>query len=205
VGLDQYARERLSGLVSACNTRALGSRRPGGITGSGQRRGKKSDADQESIPWSVAELRRVVQVLREPEERRMHGLRWSRFRRLHQAGVRRCHRKRRARQAPLAQLQAKEALALPALPRLTDAQWERICPLLPPQKPERGRPAVDHRLVVEGIVLVMRTGCSWRALPERFGPWQTVVGRYRRWCQQGLWARILPILQVQEVPISSSA
>jgi transposase len=64
---------------------------------------------------------------------------------------------------------------------------------------------MDHRLVVEEIVVVMRTGCSWRALPERFGPWQTVASRYRRWRQQGLWARILPLLQSQEVPIASSA
>lgn len=102
-------------------------------------------------------------------------------------------------------LQATEALPLLGLPRLTDAQWEQIRPLLPPQKPVTGRPAVDHRLMVEGMVLVMRTGCSWRALPERFGPWQTVVSRYRRWCQEGLWARILPLLQSQEVPITSSA
>lgn len=153
----------------------------------------------------MAELRRIVQILREPEERRTRGLHWSRFRRQHQAGARRCHIQRRARQAPLIQPQPQEALPLLGLPRLTDAQWERLRPLLPPQKPATGRPAVDHRLVVEGIVFVMRTGCSWRALPERFGPWQTIVSRYRRWCQEGLWARILPILQSQEVPITSSA
>jgi transposase len=51
----------------------------------------------------------------------------------------------------------------------------------------------------------MRTGCSWRSLPERFGPWQTLVSRYQRWWKEGLWARILPILQAQEVPIASSA
>jgi transposase len=112
---------------------------------------------------------------------------------------------RRARQAPLAQSQAKEALTLPALSRLTNALWERIGPLLPPQKPATGRLAIDHRLVVEGIVCVMRTGCSWRSLPERFGPWQTIVSRYQRWCKEGLWARILTILQSQEVPIASSA
>jgi hypothetical protein len=166
---------------------------------------KKSGTEQEMIPLSLAEVRRLVQAARGPGEQRAHRLSWSRFRRQHQAGARRCHRERRARQAPLAHSPAREALPLPGLPSLTDAQWERIGPLLPPQKPARGRPAIDHRLVVEGIVLVMRTGCSWRALPQRFGPWQTVASRYRRWCQEGLWARILPILQSQEVPIASSA
>ena len=153
----------------------------------------------------MAELRRVVQVLREPEAQRERGLHWSHFRRRHQAGARRCHCQRRACQAPMLAQHIPSALSLAVLPELTDAQWERIRLLLPPQKPAAGRPALDHRLMVEGMVFVMRTGCSWRALPKRFGPWQTVVGRYRRWCQQGLWARLLPILQAHEVPIASSA
>lgn len=154
---------------------------------------------------SVAELRRVVEVLQEPQERRERGLHWSRLRREHQAGAKRCHIQRRARQAPLIQAEAPQAPPIAALPRLTQAQWEQIHPLLPPQKPAKGRPAGDYRLVMEGIVLVLRTGCPWRALPERFGPWQTVVGHYRRWRQEGRWARILPILQAQEIPIASSA
>ncbi|GHO87551.1 transposase [Dictyobacter formicarum] len=154
---------------------------------------------------SVAELRRVVQVLREPEAQRERGLHWSRFRREHQAGAKRCHIQRRACQAPLMRTEASEALAVSALPKLTDAQWERIRPFLQSEKPAKGRPAGDYRLILEGIVLVLRTGCPWRALPERFGPWQTVVGAYRRWCQEGRWVHILPILQTQEVPFASSA
>lgn len=40
------------------------------------------------------------------------------------------------------------------------------------------------------MLWVERTGCSWRALPSRFGPWGGVYGRYRRWRKDGLWARI---------------
>jgi putative transposase of IS4/5 family DUF4096 len=167
--------------------------------------GKKSGTEHEAVPLSVAELRRVIQILQEPEEQRGHGLRWSRFRRRHQAYAKRCHQERRARQAPLICSGVPEPLCLPTLPALTEALWERICPLLPPQKPATGRPAVDHRLVLDGIVLLMRTGCSWRALPERFGPWQTIASRYERWCKEGLWARILAILQTPEVPLCSSA
>ncbi len=39
---------------------------------------------------------------------------------------------------------------------------------------QMGRPAVDHRLIVEGMLWVVRTDSSWRELPERFGPWSTV-------------------------------
>ena len=53
---------------------------------------------------------------------------------------------------------------------LSDAAWARLRPLLPPQKPRTGRPAKDHRLVVEGILWALRTGAPWRDLPERYGP-----------------------------------
>ncbi len=80
---------------------------------------------------------------------------------------------------------------------LSDAQWERLRPLLPPQKPRTGRPAKDHRTVLEGILWVLRTGAPWRDLPERFGPWRTIYSRFRRWQQAGVWDRMLADLQRQ--------
>jgi transposase len=47
---------------------------------------------------------------------------------------------------------------------LADAQWERLCPLLPPQKPCTGRPASDHRTVINGILWILRTGSLARAI-----------------------------------------
>jgi transposase len=94
---------------------------------------------------------------------------------------------------------------VPGLPTLTNAQWERLHPLLPAQKPLTGRPATDHRLIVEGMLWVVRTGSSWRELPKRFGPWQTVASRYQRWSKAGIWTLILQVLQAHEVPFSSSA
>ena len=74
---------------------------------------------------------------------------------------------------------------------LTDEQWERLRPLLPPQKPKRGRPARDHRTIINGILWVLRTGAPWRDLPERYGPWQTVASRFYRWRKAGIWDRVL--------------
>lgn len=153
----------------------------------------------------MSEVRHLLQALGEPEEQREQRLWWSRFRRLHQAGARRCHRERRARQAPLALTSLPEPIRLPGVPVLTDHHWEQLRPLLPPQKPQTGRPAADHRLIVEGMLWVARTNSSWRELPERFGPWSTVFSRYQRWCREGIWAQIVQVLQTQEVPISSSA
>src|SRR5829696_3194330 len=80
---------------------------------------------------------------------------------------------------------------------LTDAQWERLRPMLPPQKPRSGRPAKDHRIVLEGILWIMRTGAPWRDLPSRFGSWRTVSSRFYRWRSAGVWDVILTELQRQ--------
>jgi hypothetical protein len=153
----------------------------------------------------VPELRRLLQVLREPEDQRAKRLWWSRFRRVHQAGAQRCHRDRRARQAPLTLPTLPRPIRVLGLPDFTEARWERLQPLLPPQKPHTGRPAVDHRQIVEGIVWKSRTGCAWRELPQRFGPWSTIASRYYTWHKEGRWARILQVLQAPEELFFSSA
>jgi transposase len=79
---------------------------------------------------------------------------------------------------------------------LTDAQWERLTPLLPPRYPgRRGRPYHDHRRIINGMLWIAKTGAPWRDLPEHFGPWQTVATRFYRWKRCGLWARILAEVQ----------
>ena len=80
---------------------------------------------------------------------------------------------------------------------LTDTQWERLRPLLPPQQPRRGRPPKDHRPIVNGLLWITRTGAPWRDLPEQCGPWQTVATRFYRWRRAGIWDRILADLQQQ--------
>src|SRR4051794_23068140 len=49
---------------------------------------------------------------------------------------------------------------------VTDEQWRRLEPLLPPEKPRTGRPNHDHRRVVSGMLWIHRTGAPWRDLPE---------------------------------------
>ena len=73
---------------------------------------------------------------------------------------------------------------------LSDAQWELIEPLMPSSDGKRGNRFRDHRTVVEGVVYRYRTGIAWRDLPERFGPWQTVWKRHRRFSGDGTWDRI---------------
>ena len=78
---------------------------------------------------------------------------------------------------------------------LTDEQWERLQPLLPPQKPKTGRPNEDHRRIINGILWIDRTGAPWRDLPERYGPWRTVASRFYRWRRAGIWQGVLEALR----------
>ena len=84
---------------------------------------------------------------------------------------------------------------------MTEAQWARLQPLLPPERPPKGskggKPSVDHRRTLHGLRWIDRTGAPWRALPERYGPWSTVATRFYRWCKSGLWDRILAALQTE--------
>jgi transposase len=91
---------------------------------------------------------------------------------------------------------------MPGLPELTPERWAQLAPLIPSQQ---GRPVGDARRMVEGILWVMQTGRSWRALPEQFGPWSTVADRYRHWRKEGVWERIRQTLLASDVPFASSA
>ena len=80
-------------------------------------------------------------------------------------------------------------------PRTDRCAVAKLAPLLPPQRPRMGRPPKDHRLIVEAIVRLDRTGAPWRDLPSQFGPWETVASRSYRWRRQGMWDRVLAALR----------
>ncbi|WP_412030326.1 transposase [Deinococcus yunweiensis] len=66
---------------------------------------------------------------------------------------------------------------------LTDEQWSQLAPLLPPGRQRTGRPSLDHRTILNGIVWIKRSGSAWRDLPEPYGNWTTVSSRFYRWEQ----------------------
>ncbi len=152
---------------------------------------------------TVPEVRRLLLGVMEVPTHATFHLSWSWFRRRHQAGAHRCHAARRARRHPssvgMAAMQVLSCVDF----TLTDEQWARIAPLLPPQKPPIGRPTIDHRTILARIFWVIRTGASWREVPASFGPWQTINSRYRRWRQTGIWQRILEALNPPEDTVAS--
>lgn len=75
---------------------------------------------------------------------------------------------------------------------ISDALWERIEPLLPPEipKPSGGRPRMDNREVMEAILYVLRTGCKWSSLPRSLGATSTVRRRFLEWRETGMFQRM---------------
>lgn len=85
---------------------------------------------------------------------------------------------------------------------LNDEQWQRLQGLLPDGSGRAGRPWSDHRMVIDGVLHRVRTGCPWRDLPERYGPWKTVYNRHRTWSGDGTWERIVVSLTAGSVPVT---
>ncbi|MEU7688322.1 IS5 family transposase [Streptomyces spectabilis] len=78
---------------------------------------------------------------------------------------------------------------------LTDQEWELLAPLIP--RATTGRPRVEDRQVINGMVYKIRTGISWRDLPERYGPWKTVYTRFRRYALDGVFTQALQTIQAR--------
>ena len=77
---------------------------------------------------------------------------------------------------------------------LTDEQWAVVGALLPSERGRKARPAHDNRRFLNGMLYVLRVGCPWRDMHERYGKWNSVYVRFRRWSEQGVWDAMLDTL-----------
>ena len=77
---------------------------------------------------------------------------------------------------------------------LTDMEWRIIEGLLPTERGRKSRPAHDNRQYLNGMLHVLRVGCPWRDMHERYGKWNSVYVRFRRWAEQGVWDALLETL-----------
>jgi putative transposase len=78
--------------------------------------------------------------------------------------------------------------------QLDERQWGRVRAILEAER-GRGRPPLNDRRFIEGVLWWRRTGVPWRDLPDAFGPWKTVFNRFDRWSKNGKWSRLLKALQ----------
>ncbi len=71
---------------------------------------------------------------------------------------------------------------------LTEAQMARLRPYFPKS---HGRPRVDDRRVLSGIIFINRNGLRWCDAPSAYGPLKTLYNRWKRWSDMGVFARIM--------------
>jgi transposase len=79
---------------------------------------------------------------------------------------------------------------------LTDEQWQVVQPLLPPPLPpgRRGRPVIDQRRILNGILWKLATRCPWDQLPPSYPSYQVCYLHFRRWMRSGLLRKVITAL-----------
>ena len=77
---------------------------------------------------------------------------------------------------------------------MLDEEWRFFEHFIQAVRAPNGRKPTDHRLVLDGIFWIARTGAPWRDLPEEFGKWSSVYRQFRRWTLAGLWEEIMEAL-----------
>ena len=77
---------------------------------------------------------------------------------------------------------------------MSDEEWAFHERFILAVRAPNGRKPMNHRLVLDGIFWIARTGSPWRDLPEEFGKWSSVYRQFRRWTLAGLWEGILEAL-----------
>ena len=76
--------------------------------------------------------------------------------------------------------------------RLQDNQWTRIRDFLKADPNAYiGKNEAECRRFVEGVLWISRSGSQWRLLPTEYGKWNSIYKRFARWCDQGIWERML--------------
>ena len=78
---------------------------------------------------------------------------------------------------------------------MTDAEWQRLQPLIPSARPGGRHRSVDEREIINAILYVTHTGCCWRAMPHDLPQWETAAAYLRRWEADGTWERVLATLR----------
>ena len=77
---------------------------------------------------------------------------------------------------------------------LTESHYERIAGLLPVQ---RGNVTIENRTLLNALIYRCENGCTWRALPERFGNGHTVYMRLDRWSRNGVLEQVYAALAAE--------
>ena len=84
-----------------------------------------------------------------------------------------------------------------------DEQWAKIEPHLPANQP--GPERKDDRLILSGIMHVLKVGCRWVDCPAAYGPHKTIYNRFARWSERGIWQKIFAAVATPSKPPKQAA
>ena len=79
---------------------------------------------------------------------------------------------------------------------ITKEQYAKIEKYFPIQ---RGNVKIDNYTFINAILYIAENGCKWRALPEKYGKWNSVYQRFKRWCENGVIQRVFHALQQEKI------
>lgn len=79
--------------------------------------------------------------------------------------------------------------------RLNDSQWTQIRDVLTQDIHAYVGDETQCRRFVEAVLWVTRSGAQWRLLPSEYGAWNSVYKRFARWCDNGVWERLMAAWQ----------
>jgi transposase len=82
---------------------------------------------------------------------------------------------------------------------MSDEEWAFHERFILAVRAPNGRKPMNHRLVLDGIFWIARTGSPWRDLPEEFGKWSSVYRQFRRWTLTGLWEQVMEALNESRI------
>ena len=82
------------------------------------------------------------------------------------------------------------------LRKILDSTYARIEKYFPVQ---RGNVKIDNYTFINAILYIAENGCKWRALPEKYGKWNSIYQRFKRWCENGVIQRIFNALQQEKI------
>ena len=84
---------------------------------------------------------------------------------------------------------------------LTDAQWTMLEPLIEACRPKGKTPPQDLRRTMSAILWRHQNGAKWRSIPAELGPWWLAAQLFIRWAKQGVWERLLDLVQQRGVAL----
>ena len=79
---------------------------------------------------------------------------------------------------------------------LTEEQLAKMAPYFPKS---HGKPRVDDRKVLSGIIYLLKNGLMWKDAPKEYGPYKTLYNRYVRWSRMGVFNRIFSGLASEDI------